>query len=249
VSDRIRKTVREQEGQIPISYTFDRASLYPFFTRYFNLLSKHHLANLDAADINESLYVKLEFPTFIAPLTTNGRRFVEYLRRTGVPNVRDNQFMSLSIQPHVQIEVYSTFQMTNDNRARLGPFTDVLAIGFNAYLDYYRLSHWRREAQDQPTVEVALQNISYYALREYIENRFGDIAKNNLLFRYLDVPLSPLICWLERWNENPNTLPTAELQGKSAAELAGFADEFASIMASAVATFNEPPADRSPYPY
>jgi hypothetical protein len=83
-------------------------------------------------------------------------------------------------------------------------------------------------------------------LREYIENRFGDIAKNNLLFRYLDVPLSPLICWLERWNKNPNTVPIAEFQGKSAAELAGLADEFASIMASAVATFNEPP--RRPFP-
>jgi hypothetical protein len=40
-----------------------------------------------------------------------------------------------------------------------------------------------------------------------------------------------LICWLEKWNENPSEMPTSELQGKSAKELAGFADELTAIMA------------------
>jgi hypothetical protein len=248
LADLIRKAVRERDGEITVTYTFDRATLYPFFTRYFSLLTKHHLAVLDAADINESLYVKLEYPTFIAPLTTNGRRFVEYLRRTGTPEAHDNQFMSLSVRPHVQIEIYSSFALV-DGQAQLGPFTDVLAIGFNAYLDYYHLAHWHRAAPTELAVEVASQNIYYHALREYIANRFGAVPKNNLLFRYLDIPLSPMICWLEQWNENPHGMPTTELRGKSATELVGFADELMAIMAPAgVATVQEPPDHPFPLP-
>lgn len=134
LADLIRKAVRDRDGEIAVTYTFDRATLYPFFTRYFSLLTKHHLVVLDTAEINESLYVKLEYPTFIAPLTTNGRRFVAYLRLIGVPAARDHQYMSLSVRPHVQIEVYSSFGSIN-GQVRFGPFTDVLAIGFNAYLD------------------------------------------------------------------------------------------------------------------
>ncbi|WP_082653822.1 DUF4365 domain-containing protein [Bradyrhizobium pachyrhizi] len=246
LADLIRKAVRDRSGQVSISYTFDRASLYPFFTKYFDLLNRHHLAIVDAADINESLYVKLEYPTFIASLTTNGRRFVEYLRSTRLSGVHDNQFMSLSVRPHVQIEVYSSFALV-DGKARLGSYTDVMAIGFNAYLDYYHLRHWRRSAPTEPAVEVASQNIHYYALRQYIADTFDALPKDNLLFRYVDLPLSPLICWLEKWNENPSEMPTSELQGKSAKELAGFADELTAIMApSGTMTLQEPP-DR-PFP-
>lgn len=248
LADLIRKAVRELDGDIPVTYTFDRANLYPFFTRYFSLLAKHHLAVLDAADINESLYVKLEYPTFIAPLTTNGRRFVEYLRRAGVSGARDNQFMSLSVRPHVQIEIYSRFTLV-EGRAQFGPFTDVLAIGFNAYPDYYHLTHWHRTSPTGEAVEVASQNIYYHALREYIANRFGTVPKDNIVFRYRDIPLSPMICWLEQWNENPHGMPTAELRGKSATELVGFADELMAIMAPAgVMTVQEPPDPPFPFP-
>lgn len=248
LADLIRKAVRERDGEIPVTYTFDRATLYPFFTRYFSLLTRHHLAVLDAADISESLYVKLEYPTFIAPLTTNGRRFVEYLRRTGIPGAHDNQFMSLSVRPHVQIEVYSSFALV-DGQAQFGPFTDVLAIGFNAYLDYYHLAHWHRASPTEPAVEVASQNIYYYALREYIANRFGAIPKSSLLFRYLDIPLSPMICWLEQWNENPQGMPTAALRGQSAKEQVGFADQLMAIIGPiGVATVREPPDRPFPLP-
>jgi hypothetical protein len=237
LADLIRKVVREHDDEIPITYTFARADLYPFFTRYFNLLTKHHLAVLDTADINESLYAN---PAFIAGLTTNGRRFVEYLRRTGVPRVHDNQYISLSVRPHVQIEIYSNFALVN-GEAHFGPFTDVLAIGFNAYLDYYHLSHWHRPAPTEAAVEVASQNIHYHALREYIANCFGAVPKDNLFFRYLDIPLTPLICWLEHWNENPHGVPTAKLRGKSATELVGFADEVVAVLAPiGVATMQEP---------
>src|SRR5262249_21609954 len=157
------------------------------------------------------------------------------------PGAHDNQFMSLSVRPHVQIEIYSNFELV-DGQAKLGPFTDVLAIGFNAYLDYYHLDHWRRISPTELAVRVLSQNIHYHALREYIANRFGAVPKNNLLFRYLDIPLSPMICWLERWNENPQGMPTTELRGKSATDLVGFADELMAIMGSAgVATVQEPP--------
>jgi len=239
LADLIRKAIREHDGEIPITYTFARAELYPFFTRYFSLLTKHHLAVLDIADINESLYAKFEYPAIIAGLTTNGRRFVKYLQRTGVPQVHDNQFMSLSVRPHVQIEIYSSFALV-DGQPDFGPFTDVLAIGFNAYLDYYHLSHWHRPSPTETAVEVALQNIHYHALREYIANRFGAVPKDNLFFRYLDIPLTPLICWLEQWNENPQGMPTENLRGKSATELVGFADEVVAILAPAgIATMQE----------
>lgn len=248
MADLIRKMLREREGEIPITYTFARADLYPFFTRYFNILTKNHLALLDVADINESLYVKLEFPTFISCLTSNGRRFVEYLRNSNLPRVHDNQFMSLSVTPHVQIEVYSSFALI-DEKAELGPFTDVLAIAFNPYLDYYRLSHWHRTAPGDAAVEVGAQNIHYHALREYIENHFRHIPKDNFIFRYLDIPLSPLICWLEHWNEHSYSMPTRELAGKSVKESVGFADELTSIMApSGTLTITEPPSQQFPLP-
>jgi hypothetical protein len=246
LADLIRKAVRAHDGEISVTYTFARSDLYPFFTRYFNLLTIHHLALLDTADINESLYARLEYPAFIAGLTTNGRRFVDYLRRSGVPQVHDNQFMSLSVRPHVQIEIYSSFVLV-DGQAGFGPFTDVLAIGFNSYIDYYHLSHWHRPSPTETAVEVASQNIHYNALREYLQNRFGAVPKDNLLFRYLGVPLTPLICWLERWNENPHGMPTTELRRKSATEQVGFADELVAILAPAgVATVQEP-IDR-PFP-
>lgn len=248
LADLIRKSVRDRDGTVPVTYTFGRSDLYPFFTRYFGLLAKHHLALVDAADINESLYVKLEYPTFIAGLTTNGRRFVEYLRRADLPNVHDNQFMSLSVRPHVQIEVYSSFQVI-DNQPQFGPFTDVLAIGFNAYLDYYHLTHLRRRRPDEPIVEVASQNIHYHALREYIENSFDAVPKDNVLLRHFDIPLSPLICWLEAWYGHPENMPTERLRGKSATELAGFHDELMAIMSpSGVATVHEPPDLAFPIP-
>lgn len=249
VADLIRKILREREGEIPITYTFSRSVLYPFFTSYFNVLTKNHLALLDIADINESLYVKLEYPTFIASLTSNGRRFVEYLRNAKLPRVRDNQFMSLSVTPHVQIELYSSFEIENE-KAKLGYFTDVVAIAFNPYLDYYRLTHWQRVSPSSAAVEVAAQNIYYHALCAYLENNFGHVPKDNFIFRYLDIPLSPLICWLEHWSNSLHGMPTSELEGKSAKETLGFADELQSIMAPiGTMTVTEPPSNLFPIPF
>lgn len=246
LADLIRKSVRDREGPVPVTYTFSRAALYPFFIRYFSLLSDHSIASLDTADINASLYQKLEFPTFIAPLTTNGRGFVRYLRARGLDGVHDNQFMSLSVRPHVQIEVYQDFSLV-DGRAAFGPYTDVLAIGFNAYLDYYHLSHWHRGAPDEAPIEIATQTISYHALRDYIAFRFAETSRDNLVFRYLDVPLTPLICWLEQWNPQADGMPTSALQGRSANAHGGFFDEMTAIMApSGIMTIQEPPVEAFP---
>ena len=248
LSDLIRKSVRERNADVHVTYTFSRTSLYPFFTKYFNTISKHQLAILDVADINQSLYAKLEFPAFIATLTTNGRRFVEYLRAQTIPRVHDNQHLTLSLMPHVQIEVYQDFRLV-DGKGQFGPYTDVLAIRFNAHLDYYHLLHLRRHSPGDPTVQIASQNIFYHELKEYIAHRFDDIAKDNLLFRYRDIPLSPLICWLERWNQNTQTLPTETLRGKTGSELAGFHDELLAIFSPAgAATVSEPPMPPFPWP-
>jgi Domain of unknown function (DUF4365) len=248
LSDLIRKAVREREGTVPVTYTFARTALYPFFTRYIGLLTKHHLAMVDVADVSESLYAKLEYPTFIAPLTTNGRSFVEYLRRVGVPRIHDNQFMGLYLPAHVQIDVYSSFGMIGGEPA-FGPYTDVLAIRFNAYLDYYHLAHWRRASPDRQAVEVASQNIHYFGLIDYISNTLGSLPKDNILLRHRDIPLSPLICWLEAWYGHPDPMPVEELRGKSGKELAGFSDEVLAIMSPVgVVTVQEPPEPLFPDP-
>ncbi|MBN9489827.1 MAG: DUF4365 domain-containing protein [Alphaproteobacteria bacterium] len=248
LADLIRKAVRNREGAIPITYTFSRAALYPFFSSYFSLLSRHHIALIDAADVSESLYGKLEFPTFIAPLTTNGRRFVKYLRTAGLPRVHDHQYMTLSLHPHVQIEVYSSFD-ADDDQEPFGPYTDVLAISFNAQLDYYHLAHWHRADPAGMAVEVARQSIHYHALRDYLSTRFKDTPRNHVLFRHRDIPLSPLICWLLEWNDDRSDMPTSWLRGRSGKEAMGFADEVMAVLGPiGVATSREPAEPAFPNP-
>lgn len=246
LADIIRKRVRERDGVVHVTYTFDRAALYPFLTRYFDLLARHHLALIDSADIHQSLYAKLEYPAFVSVLTTNGRRFVDYLRASGRTDAHDNQFLSLSVRPHVQMEIYSSFEATGD-RWKFGPVSDVLAIGFNPYLDYYRLSHWRRASTEAEVTELAVQTINYHELREYIAAQFDGIDKDNIISRYLDVPLSPLICWLETWNPAAEGFSTEALRGKSVEETAGFYDELQAISPGSM-TVREPPGLSFPIP-
>ncbi|MBL45752.1 MAG: hypothetical protein CMN71_13815 [Sphingomonadaceae bacterium] len=246
LADIIRKIVRDREGPVHVTYTFDRASLYPFLTRYFDVLARHHLALIDSADVNHSLYAKLEYPAFIAVLTTNGRRFVEYLRSAGRPGAHDNQFLSLNVRPHIQMEVYSSFRMEGDE-PKFGKATDVLAIAFNPYLDYYRLHHWRRATSEVEMTEWTLQTITYHELREYIAAQFDDVDKDNIVTRYLDIPLSPLVCWFEAWNPMEEGFPTEALRGKSVEETAGFYDEMQAIMPGSVTT-REPPSLPFPIP-
>lgn len=247
MSELVRREAMDKPEVLLLNYTLDRASLYPFLSRYFNLLSKHHLATLDGADINHSLYAKLEFPTFIAPLTTNGRRFTEYLRKCSTPRVHDNQFFTLALLPHVQIEVYSDFKVSGDEPI-FGKFTDVLAICFNPHLDYYHLEHWHR-AEGAVACKICSQSIFYSELKEYINHHFGLLPKDRLWFRYREIPLTPLICWLEEWNDNHQPMPGQDLQGKSSARLAGFHDEWLSISAPVgVVSVSEPKLPQFPSP-
>jgi hypothetical protein len=80
---RIRKQVISRGKDARIAYTFSRGELYPFIIRYIRLLTDHGLAKIDIDDVNDSLYRKMEQPTFIVPLTTNGRALVEFLRACG----------------------------------------------------------------------------------------------------------------------------------------------------------------------
>lgn len=70
-----------------------------------------------------------------------------------------------------------------------------------------------------------------------------------MFLRYFDIPLSPLICWLEAWYGHPEDMPTKNLRGKSATELAGFHDELMAITSPAgVVTVHEPPDLPFPIP-
>lgn len=89
-------------------------------------------------------------------------------------------------------------------------------------------------------MEIVDQTVHYHELREYIANRFDEVDKDKLLFRYFDIPLSPLVCWLESWNPNPSGMPTQELRGKSVTDWAGFHDEMMAILPGA-AEVTEPP--------
>lgn len=249
LADIFRQTVRERGVDLVVRYTFSRATLYPFFIRYFDVLLKRHLALLDAADINQSLYAKLEFPTFIASLTTNGRRFVEYLRAKGVEDARDNRYFTLTLIPHTQIEVYASFEEL-EGGSRFGPYSDVFGISFNPHLDYYHLVHWRRDAPAVKPERLTSQTIHYFELIDTIERALGALDKDRIVLRHLDIPISPLICWLEDWYGLEQPVPAASLLRKSNSETFGFHDEVASIMSAAgVLQVTEPALPPLPIPF
>lgn len=242
----IRRSVGEKNKDTRVSYTFSRSEIYPFLIRYFAILAKHHIATIDANDINNSLYQKMELPTFIAPLTTNGRAFVRFLREAGHPNARDNQFFTLGLTPIEQIEVYSSFQEV-EGTPSFGKYTDVLAISFNRYLDYYNVQHFKRGSGDERASAITSQVMYFYELTEYVRRVFEGVAKDNILLRHLDLPLTPLISWLEHWYENNQPFHIDGLTGKTNSEQLGFHDEIISTFSGAgVLTISEPPLPRMP---
>lgn len=229
ITDIIRRDVRDRQGDIRVNYTFSRDEIYAFLSRYFNTLTTYRLAELDVQDINHSMYAKLELPSFIAPLTVNGRRFVEFLRRSQ-GDVHDNQYLTLSLLPHVRLEFYDDFSIEGGSgHARLGRYRDVVRIRFNKHLDYYRIVHISRRTPDDDPIIVVDQTVFYYELRDYLSSQFGHIDRKHVILRYYDLPLSPLICWLETWSDQ-QPLPAESLLGKSNFEQAGFADEMQSIL-------------------
>ncbi|WP_296615807.1 DUF4365 domain-containing protein [Sphingomonas sp.] len=247
LADVFRKAVYERRADIVVRYSFSRADLYPFFIAYIAAVTTHHLATIDAGDINESLYRKLEFPTFIAPLTTNGRRFVDYLRAHGRSDAHDNRYFTLAVIPHAQIEVYSRFDGERDGRPVFGPYTDVLGISFNPHLDYYYVEHWRRTEPEGPASQVMAQNAFYFELTDYIERTFHGVDKDTILLRHLDIPLTPLSCWLERWYESEQPMAGSAFGGKSNVENYGLHDELLSIFGAAGAVdLSEPIVPRLP---
>ncbi|WHO37234.1 DUF4365 domain-containing protein [Sphingobium sp. AP49] len=240
LSDLFRKAVNVAREDVVVRYSFSRGALYPFFTRYIDVLMRHHLALIDGADINHSLYAKLEFPTFLAPLTLNGRRFVKYLRSNGREDAHDNRFFTLTLVPHTQIEVYASFE-ESDVGGRFGPYTDVLSISFNPHLDYYRLIHWRRASPESRPEKLADQTIYFFELIDHLDRSFGKLDKDVILLRHLDQPLTPLISWLESWYGIEQPFSASVFEGKSNLEMFGFHDELSSIMGAAgVMEISEP---------
>lgn len=231
LADIVRRAVRDRGVEFLVRYSFARVELYPFIIGYIDILSRHHLATVDSDDVNDSLYRKLEYPTCIAPLTTNGRRFVEHLRASGREDARDHQFFTLSLIPHEQIEVYASF--TDGEPGTFGPYTDVVGISFNPYLDYYHVEHWRRTDPISAPVHVTSQNMTFFELTDHIERSFGDVDRDRILLRHLDIPLTPLISWLEEWYDLNQPFSPEHLDGKSNVETYGFHDEIVSILGAA----------------
>lgn len=232
LADIFRKVVSEAGKDIVVRYSFSRGDLYPFFIKYIDVLTRHRLAIIDAADVNESLYAKLEFPTFLAPLTTNGRRFVEYLRANGREDARDNRFFTLTLVPHTQIEVFASFEETEQGGS-FGPYTDVLGISFNPHLDYYHLIHWRRDTPEAKPKKIAEQAIYFFELIDHIDRTLGALNKDQILLRHLDLPITPLISWLETWYGMEAPFSASLLGEKSNTDMFGFHDEISSIMGAA----------------
>ncbi|WP_420006641.1 DUF4365 domain-containing protein [Arenibacterium sp. LLYu02] len=236
----IRKHVISRGKDAPIAYTFSRGEIYPFVVKYVRLLTDHGLAKIDIDDVNDSLYRKMEQPTFIAPLTTNGRALVDFLRTRGHADVHDNQFFTLSLVPAVQIEVYATFDESKGEEA-FGPYTDVLAIRFNQYLDYYEVQHLARTKNGESTQVRASQIMYFNEMIEYLDRMLTKTPKDRVLLRYLDHPCTPLISWLENWYGEKQLFHIDDLATKTNSDQIGFHDELVSIMSGVGAmTAQEP---------
>ena len=242
---RIRKEVVAQGRDAKIAYTFARADLYPFIIKYVRLLSDHGLATIDIDDVNDSLYRKMEQPTFIAPLTTNGRALVKYLRAGGNADAHDNQFFTLSLTPSAQIEVYQSFDATKGIKG-FGEFSDVFAIRFNQHLDYYEVQHFGNEGGGVAK-ERASQIMYFNELIDYLSRAMKHVPKSCVLLRYLDHPCTPLISWLQEWYEDEQLFHIDDLATKTNADQIGYHDEIVSIMSGiGVMTVQEPPMPELP---
>lgn len=228
----IRLQLSEQSSPSVVTYDLSRFKLFPLVTGYFSILGNRHLAELDYDDLNHTLYSKLEWPTFIAPLTLNGQRFVEYLRQqlAGERQVCDQNFFSLELRPHSQIEVYSSFDGAAPQP--FGPYTDIFIVHFNRYLDYYYLLHLSKSVGESEPAVRAAQAIFYYELRDYLEGVLEGIPKDNILGRHQDMAVSPLICWLERYLEMEAGFTPEDLAQKPPSEMLDFQDEMAAILSA-----------------
>jgi hypothetical protein len=237
LSEEIRKRLATRSEPSMLTYDFSHAKLFPFIMGYLSSLTRHRLATLDTADLNETLYGRLEWPAFIAPLTLNGRKYVEHLRAEigDQYEVCDHQHLTFRLCPHTQIEIYSSFEQGPP--ARFGPFTDVIPIRFNRYLDYYRLLHLRRLPGDRKVKVIADQSIHYYALTDYLKNVFEKTLKDNVVCRNQDMVISPLICWLEKYLDFRVGINPTELAVTPVSERFASYDEFQSFFSRGATAF------------
>ncbi|MGA9056669.1 MAG: DUF4365 domain-containing protein, partial [Terriglobia bacterium] len=134
LTEEIRRQLAPRPGPSMLTYDLSRPKLFPFVMHYLGSLTRHRLAMLDTAELNQTLYGRLEWPAFIAPLTLNGRRYVEHLRAELGDEVCDHQFFTLRLCNHCQIEIYSSFEKGSPDP--FGPFTDVILIHFNRYCGF-----------------------------------------------------------------------------------------------------------------
>jgi hypothetical protein len=233
LTEAIRERLVERSTPSLITYDLSRTKLFPFLNGYFAALGQHHLARIDYEDLNYTLYSKLEWPAFVVPLTINGRRFVEYLRESlaSQRDISDRQYFNLRLHPHAQIEVYASYSA--GPVPQFGPYTDVITVQFNKYLDYYYVVHLARPAaRGKPSLRVG-QLMFYYELTEYLGHVFAKTPKDNVICRVQDMAISPLICWIERFLDFQVGMYPEDLAVEPTSRKSDFAEELLSILSPA----------------
>ncbi len=188
--------------------SLSREMLQPFVINYLRILKEFGLAEFDVNDVNHTLYVKWEWPAFIATLTPAGKRYTEFLRAkfAGQISVSDRQYFNLMYFPHVFVEVFDSYKYSEQ---KLGAPVRSLIIQFNRYLNEYVIQDVEWTADGLKTKNF--QHIGFEELRYYISEILKKNHKDHILIRHLDELISPLCCWLEEYIDNSNPISFEEL--------------------------------------
>lgn len=211
ITDSVKQSLIQKKQSVAIRMRLDRATLQPFIISYLKLLKEKRLADFDTNDANHTIYVKYEWPTFIAPLTLAGRKYIEFLRQKITDQrISDRQFFNLQYYPHVFIEVFADFNATEQT---LGKATRSIVIQFNRYINDYVIQDIQWLEAGPHTVNY--QHISFEELRFYIQSTLRNTDKNHILIRHQDDLISPLTCWLEEFIDNSNPLPFDEIEHRA----------------------------------
>lgn len=120
ITDTLKRNLIKRKKPAVIRMRLDRHSLQNFIISYLRILKKHRLADFDTNDVNHTIYVKREWPTFIAPLTLSGRKYIDYLTKNAISEdgVHDRQFFNLIYLPHVFIEVFDHYYPEQEKLGR-----------------------------------------------------------------------------------------------------------------------------------
>ncbi len=230
MTDLLREKLSGDGVPRTINFNLSREGLFPFFSEYFKLLGSGHIARLDYGDISVSMYSRLEWPTYVVPLTTNGRAFVRYLRKVSEQpdNVRDHQFFNLRVHPHLRIEVFDSY--TLGEQEPFGELVELISIHMNRSLDYYHVVHLSYGAQEGLRATILSQTMFFFELRDYLARILGGVDPNRVVGRYQDSGVSPLSCWLESFLQITQPVPPEFLAQTPPSKHYGVLEEWLNVI-------------------